>query len=59
MIQKLEEIKEKSGKDIKTKYIVADFNETTKYADFKPIAEELKSLDIAFLVLNAGWAIMG
>ena len=59
MIEKLEEIKRESGRDIKTKYIVADFSEMTKYADYEYIAEELKGIDVGMLVLNAGWAVMG
>jgi hypothetical protein len=31
----------------------------TKFADYKYLADELRDLDVGFLVLNAGWAIMG
>lgn len=38
---------------------MADFSEMTKYSDYEYIAEELESLDVGMLVLNAGWAVMG
>jgi 17beta-estradiol 17-dehydrogenase / very-long-chain 3-oxoacyl-CoA reductase len=59
MIEKLEKIKSECGKDIDTKYVVADFGEMTRYADYERVSEELKSIDVAILVLNAGWTIMG
>ena len=44
MKQKLEDIKAyaaKSGKDVKTKYVVADLAALTKYDDYAKIAEQL------------------
>ena len=50
MKEKLAEI----AHQVETKYIVADFFEMTKIADYERIATELKSLDVALLFLNAG-----
>ena len=58
MKEKLQEIREKCGKLIKTKYIVADFSVMSKYEDYVRIAEELKTIDIAMLFLNSGWSVI-
>jgi len=34
MIEKLEAIKQSAPREIKTKYIVADFSQMTKFADY-------------------------
>lgn len=62
MIEKLEGIKAvatKAGKTIKTRYVVADLAALTTYKDYALIAEKIKDIDIAFLILNAGWTVMG
>lgn len=39
MKQKLEDIKKESGKDIKTRAVVADFSVMTRIAEYEKIAE--------------------
>lgn len=55
MDQKLAEIKKMNPK-IETKAIVADFSKMNTIAHYKEtIAEKLVGMDIALLILNAGW----
>lgn len=55
---KLDDIKARAGKPIKTRYIVADFSKLTKIAQYEKIAEQLRDIDVAMLILNAGVAQM-
>jgi len=60
MKDKLEEIKKRSGKDIKTRYIVADLFKLYSIEDYqRVIGDKLKDIDVAMLFLNAGWLLMG
>ena len=59
MKQKLKEIAVAAKKPIKTRYVVADFAALTKYADYATIASQIADIDIAMLILNAGWTVMG
>jgi short-subunit dehydrogenase len=38
---------------------VADLASISTYADYAEIAEKIRDLDIAFLILNAGWTCFG
>jgi 17beta-estradiol 17-dehydrogenase / very-long-chain 3-oxoacyl-CoA reductase len=55
---KLEDIKARSGRPIKTRYLVCDFARHTKLAPYEKLAEQMRDMDIAVLVLNAGVAQM-
>ena len=48
------EIKESCGKEIETKCIVADFGKISDLQKYYYIANELKNIDVALLILNAG-----
>ena len=48
-----------SGKDIKTRCVVADLGKMTKIEEYKRIASELRDIDIGMLFLNAGWTCVG
>ena len=39
-------------------YVVADLAVLTHSKDFEEIAEKLEKIDIAMLVLNAGWTLV-
>lgn len=57
MIEKLEAIKAvaaKAGNAIKSRYVVADFALLTKYQDYSLIAEKIKDIDIAMIILSTG-----
>lgn len=58
MKEKLLEIKKINSK-IQTMYVVANLSAMTKVSDYEPIAEKLKDLDIAMLLLNAGASCCG
>ncbi|CDW77317.1 short chain dehydrogenase reductase family protein [Stylonychia lemnae] len=55
MKEKLDQIKKQSGKEIKTRYVVADFAKLTRISDYENIASQLRDIDIGMLLLNAGW----
>jgi 17beta-estradiol 17-dehydrogenase / very-long-chain 3-oxoacyl-CoA reductase len=62
MQEKLASIKgeaSKNGKNIQTKYVVADLADLTRYSDYQAIADQLRDIDIGLLILNAGWTLMG
>ena len=59
ILERLEEIKKESGKNIKTKCVVADFASITTYAPYAKVAEQLSDIDIAMLFLNAGYTQRG
>ena len=45
---------EKENK-VKTMYIVADFAKMETIEEYQKVADQLKGLDVAIMVLNAGW----
>ena len=53
--QKLQDIRESCGRVIETKAVVADFAKMSTIEDYQRISDELKDIDIAILLLNAGW----
>jgi short-subunit dehydrogenase len=62
IIQKLAEIKtlaSRSGHVIQTSYEVVDFSKQFHIADYDAIAKRLSTLDIGFLICNAGSAAVG
>ena len=59
MKEKLEEIKKLTNNKVKTMYVVADFSKMTRIDDYEHIAEKLKGIDIAMLLLNAGSSCVG
>jgi 17beta-estradiol 17-dehydrogenase / very-long-chain 3-oxoacyl-CoA reductase len=62
MQEKLASIKAealKNGKNIETRYVVADLADLTRYRDYQVIADQLRDIDIGLLILNAGWTLMG
>ena len=54
MQQKLQEIKEKTGGNVRTMHVVADFSVIKTYEEYEKAMEPLKNIDIAMLFLNAG-----
>ena len=54
--QKLQEIREGCGRVIETKAVIADLAKYTTISDYEKIADQVKDLDIAMLLLNAGVA---
>jgi short-subunit dehydrogenase len=62
MVEKLKSIAEEAksnGKTIKTRYIVADLASFTRFNDYLTIMEQVSDIDVALLVLNAGWTCDG
>ena len=59
MKEKLEIIKAQTVHSIKTRYVVADFGKMSTMDGYMDIAEELKDIDIAILILNAGGLLYG
>lgn len=39
--------------------MVADFAEMNRYHEYERVAEKIREHDVALLILNAGWALMG
>ena len=52
--QKLQDIRESCGRVIETKAVVADFAKMSTIEEYQKVADQMKDLDIALLLLNAG-----
>ena len=48
-----------TGKDIKTRCVVADLGKMTAIQEYEILANELRDIDIGMLFLNAGWTCVG